>query len=206
MLCASWESQEKGCKHLGRSTDTYRLQANPLSYCEPHKPRVFSTRAILDPCVTRDKLRVPFPMTKTRLPLLFQKYKRQSRMETDSMRCHEFTSYRYEQDDWLYCFVILRGNGLLLDLKAQNCHDGINISLNRKQYFPPFSIKQPDCSVLVLQGKYVIAQSGWRMGTCVSVEVDGECMGEGRPECGSQPVTPGVFLNHFSNLASLFLS
>lgn len=93
------------------------------------------------------------------------------------MCCHEFTSHRYKQDDRLHCFVILRGNGLLLDLKAQTCHDGINISLNRKQYFPPFSIKQPDCSVLVLQGKYVIAQSGWRMVTRVSVEVYGECMG-----------------------------
>lgn len=98
-------------------------------------------------------------------------------MKTDSMRCHAFTSCRYKQDDRLHCFVILRGNGLLLDLKAQTCHDGINISLNREQYFPPFSIEQPDCSVLVLQGKHVIAQSGWRMVTCVSVEVYGECMG-----------------------------
>lgn len=150
VLRAKWESQEEGCKHLGWFTETYRLQVNLLSYCEPHVPCVFSTRATLDPCITRDKSRVPFPMTKTRLPLLFQKYKRQSRMKTDSMHCHEFTSYRYKQDDWLHCFVILRGNGVLLDLKAQTCQDGINISLNRKQYFPHFSIKQTDCSLLVL--------------------------------------------------------
>lgn len=55
-----------------RKIHRHRLQANPLSYCEPHAPRVLSTRATLDPCVTRDKLRVPFPMTKTRLPMLFQ--------------------------------------------------------------------------------------------------------------------------------------
>lgn len=65
--------------------------------------------------------------------------------------------------------MILREKVLPLDLKAQNRHDGINISFNRKQYFPPFSSKQPDCYSHGLRN-YVIAQRELEDGhVCVGV-------------------------------------